>query len=109
MIRVVCKLLPVILLSTILLESSAQPPEEKQETKNSKPYKVLTNGRQLTIKSNKQIKNVMLWTTSGNRVVEHKEVNNQSCVLEIPVNDRTFFMMVALNDGKVYTEKIGLR
>ena len=105
--KAVFKLLPVFLLSTLVMASSAQPLEEKNPPK---PYKILTTGRQLTIKSNRNIKNVMLWTTGGNRVIEHKDVNNQSCILEIPpVSQKTFFMMIAMNDGKIYTEKIGIR
>jgi hypothetical protein len=41
--------------------------------------------------------------------VENKDVNNQSCVVDIPVSQKNFFLMIALNDGKVYTEKIGIR
>jgi hypothetical protein len=50
----------------------------------------------------------MLWTTGGNRVVEHKEINTNSHVLNIPVSQKTFFLMIGLTDGKIYTEKIGL-
>jgi hypothetical protein len=109
MIKAVFKLLPVILLTLIVTCISGQPAEEKNPVKNNKPYKVLTSGRQLTIKSNKNIKHVMLWTLGGNRVVEHKEVNNLTCVVDIPVSQKNFFLMIALNDGKVYTEKIGIR
>lgn len=109
MMKAVFKLLPVLLFSCMVMATTAQPFAEKNTTTHNKPYKVLTSGKQVTIKSNKQIKHVMLWTTGGNRIVEHKEINNQQCVVQIPVNQKTFFMMVAMGDGKVYTEKIGIQ
>lgn len=107
--KAVFKLLPVILFSLLVISSSAQANIINDPVKTPRPYKILTSGRQLTIKSTKNIKHVMLWTMNGNRVVEHKEINNQNCVIDIPVNQKAFFMMIALNDGKTYTEKIGLR
>ena len=77
-------------------------------TQQQKPYKVLTSGRQITIKSARSIQQVMLWTAAGNRVVEQKELNNNSFVLNIPVSQKTFFLMIGLNDGKVYTEKLAI-
>jgi hypothetical protein len=109
MMRAVFKLLPVILFSFLFHATTAQPFGEKSPASNNKPYKVLTSGKQLTIKSTRQIRHVMLWTTGGNRIVEQKEINNQQCIVQIPVNQKTFFMMVAMGDGKVYTEKIGIR
>ena len=102
------RLLAVTFLSASLSVSQAQS-ESTPVQKEVKPYKVLTSGKQLTIKSNKDIKHVMLWTTSGNRVIEQREINNSSFVINIPVNQKTFFLMVGLSDGKIYTEKIGLR
>ncbi len=51
----------------------------------------------------------MVWTTSGNRVVEQKEINNNYFVLDIPINQKTFFLMIGFSDGKIYTEKIGIQ
>ena len=51
----------------------------------------------------------MLWTTSGNRVVEEKAVNANSYTMDITINQRNFFLMVKMADDKVYTEKIGIR
>ena len=77
--------------------------------KKVRPYKLLNSGRQITIRSTKNLKHVLLWTTGGNRIVEHKEINHNNLVVDIPLNQKTFFLMIALNDGKVYTEKIGIR
>lgn len=78
----------------------------KQE---EKPYKLLTSSKQVTIKSTKTIKHIMLWTTGGNRVVEQKDINASSFIVTIPVNQKTFFLMIGLSDGKIYTEKIGIQ
>lgn len=108
MVTVIRRLLAVAILSTSLFVSQAQP-DMIPAAKESKPYKILTTGKQITIKSSKQIKHVMVWTASGNRVVEQREINNSSFVVNIPLNQKTFFLMVGLSDGKIYTEKIGLR
>ena len=102
--RSVCRLTAMLLLSVLFIAGEAQP--VKKETK---PYKVLTSGRQLTIKSTKSIQNVMLWTTGGDRVVEQKSINNNSITIDIPINRKAFFLMVELSNGKVYTEKIGVQ
>lgn len=110
MMKATCRLLPVLLLfSLFITPSSAQPAGERDVIKDTRPYKLLNNGRQITIRSTKNIKHVMIWTTSGNRVVEHKEINASSFTVEIPVNQKNFFLMVGMNDGKIYTEKIGIR
>lgn len=102
------QLLAAFLLSTLFFASAAQPVISHAK-KEIKPYKILTVGRQITIKSNKEIKHLMLWTTSGNRVVEQRDINSNTFTITIPINHRTFFLMVGLNDGKIYSEKIGVR
>jgi len=77
--------------------------------KTPKPYKVITSGKQITIKSSKDIQHVMLWTSNGHRVIEQKEINAASFSFTIPVNDKIFFLMVGTTDGKIYTEKIGVQ
>jgi hypothetical protein len=74
--------------------------------KEIKPYKITSSGRQLFIKSNKTIQHVMVWTTDGNRVVEQKNINNNNITIDIPISRRTFFLMIGLADGKIYTEKL---
>jgi hypothetical protein len=108
MLTEIRRLFAAMILSASFLVSQAQP-EMTVVNKESKPYKVMTVGKQITIKSSKQIKQVMLWTTSGYRVVEQREINNSYYILNIPVNQKTFFLMIGLSDGKIYTEKIGIR
>ncbi|MBP8114084.1 MAG: hypothetical protein KAY50_01945 [Chitinophagaceae bacterium] len=98
------RLVAVATLSLLFFVSQAQP--EKQIVK---PYKILTSGKQITIKSTKDINHIMLWTTGGYRVVEQKDINKASYTFNIPVNQKTFFLMIGLVGGKIYTERIGLR
>jgi hypothetical protein len=96
--------LATLFLSFLFFSVSAQ-----KMNKELKPYKLLTNGRQINIRSNKNIQQVLLWTTDGNRVVEQRGIFATSFKINVPINRNTFFMMIELMDGKVYTEKIGLR
>jgi hypothetical protein len=87
-----------------MMTATAQPVAKAQ-----KPYTLMTSGKQITIKSSKTIQQIMLWTSNGNRVVEQKGINTSSYTVNIPVNHKAFFLMIGLNDGKVYTEKIGVQ
>ncbi|HMU45444.1 MAG TPA: hypothetical protein PKC72_03700 [Chitinophagaceae bacterium] len=105
MMSAAIRLLAIVSFSLFSLVSQAQG--DSKEKKEPKPYKVLTSGKQITIKSNKDISHVMLWTSRGNRVIEQREINSGSFSFTIPINDKFFFLMVGMNDGKVYTQKIG--
>ncbi|MBL0272468.1 MAG: hypothetical protein IPQ06_05210 [Chitinophagaceae bacterium] len=109
MMRAVRRLMAVVSLSFVVAFSQAQPAMDVPGKKEVKPYQLLSSGRQITIKSTREIKHIMLWTTSGYRVVEQKEINNNYFVLTIPVSQKTFFLMIGLSGGKIYTEKIGIR
>ena len=103
------RLLAIAFLTILFISSRAQPDSNLPAKKESKPYKLLTSGKQVTIKSTKDIKHVMLWTTGGNRVIEQKEINTGSYTFTIPISQKAFFLMIGLSDGKIYTEKIGVR
>lgn len=103
------RLLAAASLSVLVIASQAQPTGNETNINETRPYKLLTSGRQITIKCSKNIRHVMVWTTSGYRVVEQKDINNNSFVINIPVNQKAFFLMIGLSDGKVYTEKIGIQ
>lgn len=109
MLSAVRRLLAVVILSVSFLASGAQPESNSPVKKETKPYKVLTSGKQITIKSAKNIQHVMLWTTGGHRVVEQREINSSSFAFTIPVDEKIFFLMVGLDGGKIYTEKIGIQ
>ncbi len=102
------RILAVAALSASFFVSQAQPGDNQSIKKESRPYKVLSSGKEITIKSNRNILHVMVWTASGHRVVEQKEINAASFTFTIPVNDKIFFLMVGLESGKIYTEKIGV-
>ena len=102
------RLLAALTLSASFLVAAAQSNYEPPVKKENPPYKVITSGKRITIKSNKAIQHVMLWTTDGNRVAEHKQINANSFTLDPGVSQKTFFLMVELNNGKVYTEKIAV-
>jgi hypothetical protein len=88
--------------------SMAQPMEEPAK-KTPKPYRILTSGKQVTVKSTKNIKNIMVWTASGHRIVEQREVNAPSYIFSVNgAREKVFFVMVQYDGGKPYTEKIGV-
>ena len=99
----------ILSLSLLFITSHAQPANELPVKKEPRPYQLLNNGKQLTLKSNKNIQNVMLWTSGGHRVVEQRDINATTYSFTIPVNEKLFFLMVGFVGGKVYTEKIGVR
>ena len=99
----------ILSLSLLFIISHAQTAHELPVKKEPRPYQLLNNGKQLTLKSNKNIQNVMLWTSGGHRVVEQRDINATSYSFTIPVNEKLFFLMVGFAGGKVYTEKIGVR
>jgi hypothetical protein len=78
-------------------------------TKEIKPYKVLVAGKQVTVKSNKAIQQIMLWTHNGDRLVEQRQLNTGQYSFTIPISGNIFYLMIGLTNGKVYTERIGIR
>jgi len=77
-------------------------------TKVNKPYKILTSGKQITIKSTKNIQSIIVWTASGHRIVEQKEVNTTSYSFNTNnVGEKVFFVMIGYEGLKPFTEKIG--
>jgi hypothetical protein len=81
----------------------------KENEKSNKPYHILTSGKLVTIKSSKTIKNLMVWTAGGNRILEEKNLNSSNYSFRITVNEKVFFVMVQLTNGKTYSEKIGVQ
>lgn len=74
-----------------------------------KPYKVLTAGKKITIQSKTEITKIMVWTSSGHRIVEENDVNSSSYSFSASVSEKYYFIMLELKDGKRYTEKIGIQ
>ena len=101
------RLLAAVVLSISFFVSRAQTAEVPIK-KETRPYKVLNTGKQITIKSSRNILQVMMWTNNGHRVIEQREINADSYTFIIPVQEKIFFLMVGLEGGKIYTEKIGM-
>lgn len=105
------RLCAMFFFSIILGKAEAQPENFSTAPveKGNKPYKVLTSGRQVTVKSTKKIKNVMVWTASGHRIVEQKDVNAVTYTFTVSSSrEKAFFLMIQYETGKPYTEKIGV-
>jgi hypothetical protein len=82
-------------------------PNNKTE-KTPKPYRILTAGKKITISSKVAVKKVMIWTATGNRVLEQDNINSNNYSHTISINEKIFFVMIETTDGKRFTEKIGL-
>ncbi len=82
------------------------PVKTYEETKL--PYQLFTNGRQITVKCASGIKQIMVWTASGHRVVEQKEIEKTSFSFKLDVNEKIFFLRLQLSNGKVFTQKFGV-
>jgi hypothetical protein len=87
---------------------SAVYAKDKVEEKN-KPLKILNVGKQVTVKSTMNIRTLMVWTSGGHRIVEERKLNTSSYSFRVQVNDKLFFLMVQLADGRTYSEKIGVQ
>jgi hypothetical protein len=87
--------------------SGAQP--ASGEGNKAKPYKILTSGKRITIKSTKNIRSVIVWTSSGNRIVEQNELNESSFSFTVSnVSEKVLFIMIRYEDSRPFTEKIGI-
>lgn len=94
--------------------SVAQDPGPKAKSAISektvnKPFRVLTTGQRITIQSAKNINNIIVWTASGNRYIEQTNIDAPSYNFNIPSKEKYVFMMLQLEGGKRYTEKIGVQ
>lgn len=105
-------MLPVIrnysfLLVFLLMTMAADAqPEVKKE---SKPYRIITSGKQVTIKSTKDIRSIMVWTASGHRIVEQKDIHASSFSFSVTISSKIVFLLIELKGNEKYTEKLGLR
>jgi hypothetical protein len=79
--------------------------EQKPE---AKPFRILTNGKRITIQANKDINKIIVWTASGNRFVEQTNIEASSYNFTVPSKEKVIFIMLELQGGKRYTEKIGV-
>ena len=102
--RIFALAIPLLLLATTLLAPPFNDPG-----KPAKPYKVLTSGKQVTVKSSRVMKNIMVWTSSGDRIVEQRDFNQSSFTFRADIKgEKIFFLMVQYDGMKPFTEKIGV-
>jgi hypothetical protein len=97
----------ILVVASLGLMTYAQPVQTT--TQESKPYKILTSGKQITVKSTKEIKNIMVWTATGHRILEQKEINATSFRFDVNINEKVFFVMIQYEGMKPFTEKIGVQ
>jgi len=113
MYPVIRKLAVAAFFTCVVGSSMAQDPGgpknklSSADSSESKPFRILTNGKQITIQSNKSIRKIIVWTSSGNRFVEQSNVEASSYNFIIPDKEKFVFMMLELQGGKRFTEKIG--
>lgn len=114
MYPIIRKLAVIAFFTCFVGSSMAQDPGPKNnlpspERSESKPFRVLTNGKQITIQSNRNISKIIVWTSSGNRFVEQSNLEASSYNFTIPAKEKFVFMMLELQGGKRFTEKIGVQ
>ena len=100
-----------LLVVTYSIHGQTKPSGNQEEVvaSSSKPFKVLTNGKQITIQAKQNLKSLMVWTASGHRIVEEKEMKANNYSFSVPSKEKFIFMVAEMADGKKFTEKIGLK
>src|SRR4051812_10939631 len=76
-------------------QSASRPAASNDLRPESKPYKVLTSGNQVTIRCTKDIKTLMAWTPNGSRILE-KTVLAQLYSFRIPTQHKMVFLRIEL-------------
>lgn len=76
--------------------------------KVEEPFKILTQGKKITVKTKSKINKLMIWTASGHRIAEDHNLNTNTFSYSVNVPENIFYIMMELADGKRYTKKIGL-
>jgi|SRR5687767_4528750 len=90
-------------------QTKKAPVAEVRTTPSAKPFKILTNGKQITIQSKQNLSSLLVWTASGHRIVEEKELSTNSYSFRIPAKEKVFFIVIETKDGKRFTEKMGVK
>ncbi len=107
------RLMAIVSLSLIISAAVAQPATNSSDVpikKESKPFKILTDGKRVTVKSSRDIKTIMVWTATGHRIVEQTQVNASSYTFNVSGSrERIFFVMVQYEGQKPVTEKFGVQ
>ena len=75
----------------------------------AKPFKILTNGNRITIQSKQNLRSLMVWTASGHRFVEEKQLTSNSYSFTVPAKENIFYIMLETSEGKRFTERMGVK
>lgn len=96
---------------TCFMHGQANQPPKSNITlsASAKPFKVLTNGKQITIQSKQNLRSIIVWTASGHRFVEEKELTTNAYTFTVPSKEKIFYMMIETAEGKRFTEKMGVK
>lgn len=96
---------------THFIQGQSKLPRNSELTtlSSAKPFKVLTNGKQITIQSKQNLKSLIVWTASGHRIVEEKGLQSNSYSFTIPAKEKIFYLVLETADGKRFTEKMGVK
>ena len=90
-------------------QAKQSPVAEVRTTPSAKPFKILTNGKQITIQSKQNLRSLMVWTASGHRFVEEKSLTTNSYSFTIPAKEKIFYIMLETAEGKRFTERMGVK
>ena len=109
-------LLKAILVSGLFLFAGITQGQVKESPKpvsktsgSVKPFKVLTNGKQITIQAKQNLKSIMVWTANGHRFIEQKDLSTNSYTFTVPSKENVFYIMIETVEGKRFTEKMGVK
>jgi|GEM_PF-987798 len=97
-----------ILVAVSYSQKSVLPQNTSFKKTERKPYKVLTSAKRITIKSEVSLKSLLIWSAKGHRVVEQTNMAVQEFSYTINISENIFFLLLELENGKRYTEKIGV-
>ena len=82
---------------------------EEKTSSSAKPYKILTNGKQITIQLKQNLRSLIVWTASGHRIVEEKDIKTNTYSFTVPAKEKIFYMKIETAQGKRFTEKMGVK
>ena len=95
--------------ATYVINAQGSSSRNTEINSPAKPFKVLTNGKQITIQSRQNLKSLVVWTSSGHRIVEEKDLKTNSYSFSVPAKEKVVFIMVETAEGKRFTEKMGVK
>ncbi|MBS1620121.1 MAG: hypothetical protein JST10_04555 [Bacteroidetes bacterium] len=104
-----------LFISPIYAQDDPGPGKNKPATekKSGKSFKILTSGKRVTVQSTDNtntLKQILVWTSSGHRIVEQHKLDATSFDFSVSgIQEKVFFMMVELKDGRRVSEKFGVR